>query len=189
MQQKIWISRSLKLFFLITLGLVACSKEDSPEPDTPAGPPQNVQLTAQATITDSQQNKYLIGFDQASSNNQNPYIIKQDAQGKQIWKVIYENTAVDGRGLWITLDSNDTPWAVFTVDGGSSDGGFINKKQVETGAFTNVYMNSYGSGGGPKASVLAQIDKKYGQHQKRYFHGGPAHQRENQYAQHHQNRF
>lgn len=143
---------------LATMG--ACTKKDELVDPTNTGSTANLASNNQAT--DSQNNQYTVGFDQASSNNQDPYVIKKDAQGNQLWKVTYEDTGVDGRAVWITIDANDTPWVVFTVDGGSNDAGYITKKQVNADAFSGVYMNSYGSGGGPKASIIAQLDPATG---------------------------
>lgn len=165
--------KSFKYYFLsllILLSVWSCSKsDDNPTPDTGAGIPANAQLSSSTEATDSQGNKYLVSFDQASSNNQNPSVVKQDAQGNQIWKVTHENTGVDGRAVLVTVDSNGNPWVVFTVDGGSNDAGYITKKQVATDAFSGVYMNSYGSGGGPKVSVIARLDPTTGNIQKGTF--------------------
>jgi len=162
-----------KLYFLtlfILLSLWSCSKSnDEPTPDTNTGIPANAQLSSVTEATDSQGNQYSVGFDQASGNNQNPFVIKKDSQGNQVWKVTHENTGVDGRGVLLAIDSNDNPWVVFTVDGGSNDGGYITKKQVDANAFSGVFMNSYGSGGGPKASVIALLDPANGNIKKGTF--------------------
>mgnify|MGYP001080020626 FL=1 len=154
----------------LVLGLVACSKSsDEPAPDSSVGIPANAQLSSASEATDSKGNQYSVGFDQASGNNQDPFVIKKDGQGNQIWKITHENTGVDGRAVWVTIDSNDNPWVVFTVDGGSNDGGYITKKQVDADAFSGVFMNSYGSGGGPKASVIALLDPATGNIKKATF--------------------
>lgn len=144
---------------LATMG--ACTKKEELVDPTNTGSTA-ANLTSNNQATDSQNNQYTVGFDQASSNNQDPYVIKKDSQGNQLWKVTYEDTGVDGRAVWLAIDANDTPWVVFTVDGGSNDAGYITKKQANTDAFSGVYMNSYGSGGSPKASIIAQLDPAIG---------------------------
>ena len=157
-------------FLLLILGVLGCSKSsDEPAPNTNTGVPANAQLSNASEATDSQGNQYSVGFDQASGNNQNPFVIKKDNQGNQVWKVTHENTGVDGRGVLLAIDSNDNPWVVFTVDGGSNDGGYITKKQVDANAFSGVFMNSYGRGGGPKASVIALLDPANGNIKKGTF--------------------
>ncbi|EAY31854.1 hypothetical protein [Microscilla marina] len=146
---------------ILLVGLLACAKKDDIV-DPVAGGGNTTTLTGNTEATDAQSNQYTVGFDQASSNNQNPYVIKKDGQGNQLWKVTYENTGVDGRAVLVTVDANNVPWVVFTVDGGSNDAGYITKKQINADAFSGVYMNSYGSGGGPKASVIAQLDPATG---------------------------
>ncbi len=148
--------------FRVVIVLLFFSRCGSNDDVSPSGNPTNTNLTATTKVVDANNNEYSIGFDHATSINQNPTIIKKDATGKQIWKVTYETTPVDGRGNLIALDSDNIPWAVFSVDGGSTDAGFINKKQIASGAFSNVYMNGYGSGGGAKVAVFAKIDPANG---------------------------
>lgn len=119
-------------------------------------------LVALNAVADASGNVYTIGFDQVSSNNQDPFIRKEDSGGNLIWKLNYESTGVDGRGTNIFIDGSGNIWATFTVDGGSNSNDYITQKEVEAGAFTSVYANSYGSGGGPKATILAQINPTTG---------------------------
>lgn len=148
--------------WLVALG--ACqSSEEEPAPSN--GVPNgnfSEGLNALTQVTDAQGNTYRVGYDQASSINQNPYVEKKDAAGNQIWRHTYESTGVDGRAILIALDESNQPWVAFTVDGGSTDNAYINKKHIESGAFSGVYMNSYGSGGGPKVSVLTRLDPASG---------------------------
>lgn len=159
-------------FFWLLLGfaLLCCSDDDT---DTPVqdggGVPKDARLIAEKTATDSGNNQYKVGFDQVSGNNQNPYVEKIDAQGNRLWRRQYEDTGVDGRGVWVVVDSQDRPWVAFTVDGGSNDNGYITKKHVDSGAFSGVYMDGYGRGGGPKVSVLARLNPNNGHIEKGTF--------------------
>lgn len=150
------------IFTTFILGLVACQNEDpSPEPNQPTNPSEAQGLSASTEVTDSQGNRYEVGFNQGN-NNQNPFVVKKNANGNEIWRHIYESTGVDGRATLVSLGANDQPWVVFTMDGGSNDGGYITRKHVESDAFSGVYMNSYGRGGGPKVSIITQLDPNSG---------------------------
>lgn len=157
--------RLLSIWIVLLLILTGCEEDLlAPEQAMLRG------LRADKTLTDREGNQYRIGFDQASAINQNPFIVKRDPAGKQLWKMTYEDTPVDGRGVWIAMDGQGKLWAVFTVDGGSNLTGAIHRKAVKnTQAFSGVFMNSYGSGGGPKASVIARIDPKDGKIEKGTF--------------------
>ncbi len=124
--------------------------------------PVDTELSQQTEITDPQGNIYQIGFDQVSANNQDSYIIKKDPSGQQLWKHYYDQSPVDSKGLMISIDSNEQLWAIFTVDGGSYDEGYLTKNHVETDAFKQVYASSYGNGGGPRVVVLARIHPSSG---------------------------
>ncbi|MDX1904814.1 MAG: hypothetical protein SFU27_11710 [Thermonemataceae bacterium] len=142
---------------LFALGIVtACKKSDNPQPTT------SPTLNTTTTITDNAGNTYSVGYEQVSSNNKDPFVLKKDANGNQLWKYNHESTSVDGTAYLVILDNNAQPWVVFSVDGGSNDADYISKKWVETNAFSNVFMNSYGNGGGPKVAVLAQLDANTG---------------------------
>lgn len=90
-----------------------------------------------------------IGTQQASANNQNP-IITSFSNGIRNWvKNDYETGGPDGRGVGLLWDGSDRLYAAFTIDGGGSG--------IETLA-TNGWLSSYGRGGGPQVTVLAQLD-------------------------------
>lgn len=144
----------LPAYLMFLLVFTAC-KSDEP---TPVG----LILTSVNTVTDSRGDTYTVGFDQATSINQNPFVRKVNAQGQQQWRMVYENTPVDGRTVLIALDEAQNPWVVFTVDGGSNDAGAIQRRHVAANAFQGVYNNSYGSGGGPKVSIIARLNPDTG---------------------------
>ncbi|WP_035726501.1 hypothetical protein [Eisenibacter elegans] len=143
---------------MLLVASTACNRKknnEDPAPDT-------ANLTSTNTVTDAQGNVYTVGFDQATSINQNPFVRKVNAQGQEQWRLVYENTPVDGRAVLVTLDEAQNPWVVFTVDGGSNDAGAIQRRQVASNAFQGVYNNSYGSGGGPKVSLVARLNPNTG---------------------------
>lgn len=146
-----------KYLFLLLLWCVFCScSDDSSTPDN------FENLKADDSVTDAFGNTYEVGYEQASSNNQNPFVLKKDAQGTLLWKINHEESPVDGRALLIGIDPEDRIWVTFTVDGGSNENTYITRHKVDNNAFSNVFMNSYGSGGGAKVSVLAQINPETG---------------------------
>lgn len=139
--------------------LACCQKKD--QEVTPAGRPE-ATLTATAKASDQAGHTYEVGFANPTGNNKNPFVVKKDAGGNQIWKVVHETSAVDGTATLVTLDGDGHPWVVFTVDGGSAENTSITKSQVEAGAFEGVLFNGYGNGGGPKIAVIARLNPENG---------------------------
>lgn len=148
----------------LILLLIACGSDD--ENPTSSSTVENASptegFTSEQTVTDDEGSVYTIGYEQVTSNNQDPFIEKTGKDGEVIWRLKYEETPVDGKGEIIAL-LGDKLWAVFTVDGGSNDDEYITSHQTVDGAFLEVYLNSYGRGGGPAVSVLCQINPKNGQ--------------------------
>ena len=72
----------------------------------------------------------------------------------------YESTGADGRGSALFWDGDDL-YAIFTVDGtqGSSSEDFRRASSDNETAWTQTY----GQGGGAKASVIAEIDPTTGE--------------------------
>ncbi|MCC5944737.1 MAG: hypothetical protein JJT94_07355 [Bernardetiaceae bacterium] len=158
---------SLSLLFLFLMS--SCEEADVTH-GGPTGDDATIALSAQTSISDAAGNTYQVGFDQVSSNNQDPFVRKTNRNGEELWRLRYENTPVDGRALLVALDAAQNPWVVFSVDGGSNDGGYITRKELDNSeAFTNVFQNSYGRGGGPKVSVLARLNPENGKIQRGTF--------------------
>lgn len=125
-------------------------------------PTPEVVLTAVNTVTDKQGNVYKVGYDQVTPTNQDAFVEKKNTSGQVIWKLYYENTAPDSRGVWITLDENDTPWVIFSIDGGSGDVGYITRKEVEGTPFSGSFLSGYGKGGGAKVAILTRLNPTTG---------------------------
>lgn len=153
------------LLSLLVLLLFSCSDDETKSEIVS----KEVKLTNLSEIKDSKGFTYKVGFDQASSNNQNPIVTKFDSSGKEVWKKIHESTPVDGRAILIAIDKMGIPWVVFVVDGGSNDSKSISKKEIESNAFKSVYMPSYGRGGGAKVSILAKLNPQNGKISKATF--------------------
>jgi hypothetical protein len=104
-----------------------------------------------ATVTIGGSN-YYIGTDQVTGINQNP-VLARFTGGSQDWCVdTYETTGVDGRGIGLLSTPAGNLYAYFTVDGGGS---------FNFGT-SGGWLNSYGSGGGAKVSVISRIDTTNG---------------------------
>ncbi len=166
-----YIKRLKSAVFIGVLMIVTqnCSSED--DTNTGGGAPQNpnienIEFTTATTAKNSKGEIYEVGFNQVSSINQDPFIRKKNASGETIWYIEHEKSEVDGRAKMILIDSNDTPWVVFTVVGGSNNDTYITTHQVEDGAFSNVYQKNFGTGGGPKVAILARLNPDTGKIQK-----------------------
>jgi hypothetical protein len=96
-----------------------------------------------------------IGYQQVSSINQDPRIIRFD-NGVRIWcRNDYETTGDDGRGYGLIWDGGDVLYGVFSSTGsqtGEDFRRFANKRWLPT----------YGSGGGPQVAVIARINPANG---------------------------
>jgi hypothetical protein len=129
-------------------------------PTTDAGAPASEP--ASTSVTDGSGNRYRVGYDQVSADDQDPYVIKENAAGEQLWGVYHDRTPVDARGILVVLDGQDRPYVAFTTDGGSNDADRFQANHVEDGAFGSAPFGSYGAGGGAKATVVARLDPETG---------------------------
>lgn len=147
-----------KLLIIALTGLLFLSCENEEETSN-----KELELTETSEITDDAGATYQVGYNQASSDNQNPYVKKTNASGEVIWEINHESSPVDGRATLITLGPDGAPWVVFTVDGGSNDGDYITQKHVQEGAFSNAIFRGYGrAGGAAKVTVIARLHPEDG---------------------------
>lgn len=92
-----------------------------------------------------------IGYQQVSSINKDPRIIRFD-NGVRVWcRSDYETTGDDGTGYGLLWDSENVLYGVFSSTGSQTGNDFRRFA-------TNGWLTSYGSGGGPKVAVLARIN-------------------------------
>lgn len=98
-----------------------------------------------------------IGYQQVSSTNKNPRLVRFDS-GRRTWcKTDYEVTGDDGSGYGLIWDGGSLLYGVFSSTGtqGTSDQDF--RRFSTTGWLTN-----YGRGGGRKVAILARINPSTG---------------------------
>jgi hypothetical protein len=149
----------------VILFLSSCKKENQPNEaisnvgDAQIFSPSDAEadLTNITSIRDGNTSFY-IGYQQVSSNNQNP-ILAKFKDGQQVWvKTDYEITNDDGKGYGLLWDGGDRLYAVFSATGsqGSSSEDFRRFAQ-------NGWLTSYGAGGGPKVAILAKINPANGE--------------------------
>ncbi|MGD1851273.1 MAG: hypothetical protein ACFCBU_11935 [Cyanophyceae cyanobacterium] len=107
-------------------------------------------------ITQGQSTIY-VGFVQVSPNNQDPRIARFD-NGQQVWcREDYEITGDDSTGYGLVWDGGDRLYAAFTSTGSRGT-----PNQDFRRFATNGWLSSYGAGGGPSVTVLAQISPNTG---------------------------
>jgi hypothetical protein len=96
-----------------------------------------------------------IGYQQVSSINKDPRIIRFD-NGVASWcRSDYETTADDGTGYGLYWDGADTLFGVFSATGTQTGNDF---RRFSVGR----WLPSYGSGGGPRVAIIAKINPTNG---------------------------
>lgn len=97
---------------------------------------------------------YYIGTHQADAANQNPVVA---AFGAQNWcRADYETIGADGRGEGLLFDQGRL-YAAFSIDGAD------NPADADLRRFTgNGWIDSYGSGGSARVSVILRLDPATG---------------------------
>lgn len=120
-------------------------------------------LPAATSVSDSDGNTYTVGYDQVTPTDQDPFVRKTNGSGTQLWRLRHDETPVDARAVAIALDASDRPYVIFSTDGGSSDSDRFQTHRVEGTPFSGAPFNSYGSGGGPKVSIIARLDPATGE--------------------------
>ena len=98
-----------------------------------------------------------IGYQQVSSINQDPRMVRFD-NGVRTWcKTDYDTTGADGRGYGLLWNGSSILYAAFSTDGtqGTSSQDFRRFA-------TNGWLTTYGQGGGRKVAILARVDPKTG---------------------------
>jgi hypothetical protein len=105
---------------------------------------------------------FYVGYQQASSNNQNPVIVSFDqTDSSKNWsRTDYEVTGADGRAYGVFWSGSDL-YAIFSVDGtqGTPDQDF---RRASADA-QQAWLRSYGSGGGAKVAVIGRLDPNTGE--------------------------
>lgn len=98
-----------------------------------------------------------VGYQQVSSLNKNPRMIRFD-NGVRTWcKTDYEVTNDDGSGYGLIWDGGSVLYGVF-----SSTGTQGTSSQDFRRFATNGWLKTYGAGGGAKISILARINPSNG---------------------------
>ncbi|MFO8042876.1 MAG: hypothetical protein R6U25_06725, partial [Alkalispirochaeta sp.] len=155
----------IALVVVLIAGLSSCDNllgDEEESSDTAGGTISLINGTENDTATASDGSTYVVGYDQVSSNNQDPYVIKRNADGDQVWGYYHDQTPVDARAVLVALDDEDRPYVAFTTDGGSNDSDRFQRNHVVDGAFADAPFDNYGTGGGAKVTVIARLDPDTG---------------------------
>lgn len=92
-----------------------------------------------------------IGYQQVSSKNKDPRIIRFDNGVKKWCRSDYETTLDDGTGYGLLWDGGNVLYGVFSSTGSQTGNDF---RRFANGR----WLPSYGSGGGAKVAVIARIN-------------------------------
>jgi hypothetical protein len=96
-----------------------------------------------------------IGYQQVSSTNKDPRLVRFDNGVKRWCRSDYETTGDDGSGYGLLWDGGSVLYGVFSSTGTQTGNNF--------GRFAiGRWLTSYGSGGGPKVAVVSRIDPTNG---------------------------
>jgi hypothetical protein len=100
---------------------------------------------------------FYIGYQQVSSTNKNPILIRFDSGNRTWCKTDYETTGDDNTGYALLWNGQGSMYGVFTATGtqGSSSQDFRRFA-------TKGWLTSYGQGGGRKVSIIAKINPTNG---------------------------
>ncbi|BBD61221.1 hypothetical protein NIES2109_40480 [Nostoc sp. HK-01] len=96
-----------------------------------------------------------IGYQQVSSQNKDPRIIRFDNGVKKWCRSDYEITNDDGTGYGLLWDGGNVLYGVFTSTGSQTGNDFRRFAK-------NGWLSSYGSGGGAKVAIIARINPTNG---------------------------
>lgn len=96
-----------------------------------------------------------IGYQQVSSINKDPRIIRFDNGVKKWCRTDYETTNDDGTGYGLYWDGANVLYGVFSSTGSQTGNDFRRFA-------TSGWLSSYGSGGGAKVAVIARISPSNG---------------------------
>lgn len=122
-----------------------------------AGDSLNEVRESGAVIIEHQETVFTIGYQQVSSNNQNPLVLRFD-EGQLSWASDnLETSGDDGKGYGLLWDGAQNLYGVFTATGTQGPADEDYRRFTEKG-----WLTSYGSGGGPKVTVLLQLDPQTG---------------------------
>lgn len=155
----------IALVVVLIAGLSGCANLLGDEEETSDTVGETISLineTENDTVTASDGSTYSVGYDQVSSNNQDPYVIKRNADGDQIWGYYHDTTDADAKAVVVALDDSERPYVAFTIDGGRYGEDRFQERHIESGAFSGAPFPSFGAGGNKTVSVIARLDPDTG---------------------------
>jgi hypothetical protein len=98
-----------------------------------------------------------IGYQQVTSTNKNPIVIRFDNSIRQWCRTDYEVTGDDGTGYGLIWDGASNLYGVFSATGTQGT------PSQDFRRFANLgWLPTYGSGGGPKVAIIAKMEPSNG---------------------------
>ncbi len=152
------MKRFLPFLLILSASFYSCTS--STETDDSIS--SDIPLSTSASATDVDGNVYEVSYNETEESLIHPIVQKFDANGDLIWEIEHDRSNVDVRAEIVTLDTQNRPWIVFSLNGGSSSNSYITLRASSENAFSGVFQSNYGQGGGPTVSLIARINPENG---------------------------
>ncbi|MBB3696589.1 hypothetical protein KMW28_23850 [Flammeovirga yaeyamensis] len=173
--------RRIYFTMILLIGIIACQEESL---QTPINEAETISQVGDAKTFDVVMDErdlldhgitsirngsisYYIGYQQVSSNNQNPILSRYD-DGILTWsRTDYETSGDDSKGYGLVWDSQNNLYAVFSCTGTQGEESTDFRRFAKDG-----WLTSYGQGGGKKIAIIAKINVNSGDVEyATYLHG------------------
>lgn len=162
-------NRHLMIVIVIVIAIAACSKNNNINQKTNSYSQVGTSVSIHSNLTENElkeknavfisngKTNFYVGYQQVSSTNKNPVVMRFD-DGNLTWvKSDYETSGDDGTAYGILWDGANDLYIAFSATGSQGDAEYDYRRFC-----TNGWLKRYGTGGGAKVSVILKINTKTG---------------------------